>query len=161
MTDDELLQKALGLSYFYLKLRPRSEWEIREYLAKKTKRYPFTEVIVNNAVARLKELKFLNDKEYVEWYVRVRSREKPRSAYLLRLELKRRGISQSDLEDYFEDDVVDEEKLAVEALSRVWRRIGREERQKRFQKAVSHLARRGFRYDLIKKAIAEMEETTK
>ncbi len=158
MADYELLQKALNLSYFYLKIRPRSEWEIREYLTKKIKRYGFTEVTIDDAVARLKELKFINDKEYVEWYARVRSREKPRSANLLRLELKRRGIAQSDLEGYFEDDVVDEEKLAVEALSRVWRRIGREERQKRFQKAVSHLARRGFRYDLIKKAIAEMEE---
>ncbi len=158
MTDDELLQKALGLSYFYLKLRPRSEWEIREYLVKKTKKYPFTESIIDDVISRLKELKFINDKEYVEWYVRVRSREKPRSAYLLRLELKRRGIAKSHLEDYFVDDVLDEEKLAVEALSRIWRRIGREERQKRFQKAVSHLARRGFRYDLIKKAIAEMEE---
>ena len=158
MTDDELLQKARNLSYFYLKIRPRSEWEIREYLLKKVKKYGFTESIIDDTVTRLKELKFVNDKEYVEWYVRVRSREKPRSEYLLKLELKRRGIAQSHLEDYFEDDVIDEEKLAVEALSRVWRRISREEKQKRFQKAMSHLARRGFRYDVIKKAIAEMEE---
>lgn len=155
MDHEELLHKALNLSYFYLKFRPRSKHEMGVYLRKKG----FEESVIAEAISMLEMQKFVNDDAFVGWYVTSRGSAKPRSRYVLERELSRFGIDKQIIEIHFADEPVDEEELAYKALSVRWRRYASLEPDDRFKKAAAFLSRRGFSYDLIKKTIAKCEET--
>ena len=154
-------EKALGLSFFYLKFRPRTEKEVRDYLHKKAPKYDFTQDIIDATLVRLKELKFVDDKTFIEWYVRNKMEAKPRSVYLLKQELFKKGAPRQLIDDYFVEADIDQDEAAYQALSRKWRTYNPEnslkDPQKMFQRAVQFLMRKGFSYDAAKKAVARKQ----
>ena len=157
---DELLAKAQWLSYFYLQFRPRTEREMREYLAKKKPKHKLTDAVIDTMIENLKEENLVNDKLFVAWLVDRRSRTKQRSAMLLKRELIKHGVDKDLIQDFFEEKPLDELPLALQALTVRWRRFTSLEKRKRFEKAVRFLQGRGFSYGIIKNAIAEMEKTS-
>ena len=65
-------------------------------------------------------------------------------------ELQMKGISQEDIKKYFQENTLDEEKLAQRALTKVfgrWKNLNPLRRKKR---AYDYLARKGFPYDIIR-----------
>src|SRR5258708_13021911 len=80
--------KGFNLALGYLARRPHSTWEIREYLKKKLVSVEKIEAIIE----RLNELKFLDDEEFVSWWIRQRTEVRPKSMRLIKLELQRKGI---------------------------------------------------------------------
>lgn len=161
MMDEEqkLLDRAKNLAYFYLKIRPRTEKEIVDYLSKKKKRHKLTDEIIHKTTDSLKKEKLIDDTAFIQWHVDRRSRAKPKSRMLLTQELIKYGVPKELITNFFEDQQLDEEPLAKKALAPRWARWIRFPKEKRFQKAASFLTRRGFSYGVIKKSIAEMEET--
>lgn len=156
--DQELLQKTLNLSYFYLKFRPRTEKEMRDYLHKKAPKFNFTEEIIHTAIEELKEMRFVNDAQFVDWYVHAKQQSKPRSSFLLKQELARKGVPRDIIDTFFQDFEMDEDKASEQALERKWRSYRNLEPEKRYQRAVQFLMRKGFSYDVAKKAVARMEK---
>ncbi|MEN9328780.1 MAG: RecX: regulatory protein [Candidatus Parcubacteria bacterium] len=158
MQREESLQRAVGLGYFYLKFRPRTRHEMMEYFIKKKDTYKFTDDIIEEALQRLEEQKFIDDLSFVEWYVASRSKGKPKSRFALERELSAHGVDKQTLYNYFSDNELDEEALAYKAIASRWRIWSRLDTKDRFQKAAAFLMRRGFSFDLIKKTIAKYEE---
>lgn len=157
MDDREKLLKALNLSYFYLKIRLRTEHEMRVYLTKKSKKYSFSAEIIEEAIADLKNQGLINDEEFVRWFVERKYASQKKAAFVLKRELARFGVPKNTIDAYFDENTIDEEGGAGRAISSKWRVWATLDRRTRFEKAASYLSRRGFNYDIIKKTIAEME----
>lgn len=151
--NDESLQKALNLCYFYLKFRPRTEKEIRDYLARKAQRFHFEQTSIDEAVSRLKEEKLINDEEFISLYIRSKLVVSHQSLNLVRSNLVKLGISKELIAEHLEKEEIDELEPAFEAIVRKWDRWKGLELHARRQKAYQFLMRRGFSYGIAKQAV--------
>lgn len=152
------ISTLLNYAYFYLRFRPRTEREMREYLEKKAKKFKFSVSAPESAMKRLEELKLVDDRQFAIWYIEIRGSSKKKSRRLLQQELRLKGIPTNVITAYFEEHERDEYSGAVRALQAQWRRYQGIDRRKRFEKAAAHLQRKGFGYSITKRAIAELEE---
>lgn len=153
----EDLQILLNYSYFYLKFRPRTKKEVKNYLYKKIEKRHFSRDVADKAIIELEEQGLVDDKKFVEWFVEQRNLAKPKSQFVLKGELLRLGITKELIDEYFENNPQPEENLALKALQSKWNRFQRLEKRKRFEKSAAFLSRRGFSFDIIRKTIEKME----
>ncbi|PIQ72551.1 hypothetical protein COY13_01910 [Candidatus Roizmanbacteria bacterium CG_4_10_14_0_2_um_filter_36_35] len=150
------LLSLLNKAYFFLKFRPRSEKEVRDYLYKKIKNKHWSRDDADKVLGELKEEDLIDDKKFIDWFVRARSTLKPKGQRVLTRELKQKGIADELIEKYFSENTVDEEGLALKILEKRWPRYRNLDSRKRFEKACRFLMSRGFNYDLIKQTINKM-----
>ena len=139
-------EEAYLRSAQYLAYRPRSRREIEQHLRKK--KYP--PAAVEKAIRRLQESRLIDDQAFASWWVAHRCRLKPRSTYALRFELLQKGVDEDIISAALEE--TDDGKMAlalVESRRKQWRRL---DRQKKRQKILAFLHRRGFGYDIAKTA---------
>lgn len=155
MNDD--LLPLLNKAYFFLKFRPRSEREVRDYLYKKVAKTHWSREAADKVIEKLKEQELIDDEKFIDWFVRMRTTLKPKGQRALVRELKLKGIKQDPIDKYFSVNTVDEETLAFDLLERRWARYKNLDSRKRFEKAVRYLMSRGFGYDLIKQTINKIE----
>lgn len=146
------LEKALSLCYFFLKFRPRTEQEIVRYLGKKSIRFHFSKETIQSAVNSLKEQGLINDEKFIKLYVNNRALLKPRSTFLLKRELSHLGIKNDLIEEFFSLHQTDDLHVAQDLLNRKMNSLSQLDAKTRFKKAVSFLLRKGFTYDVAKKA---------
>jgi regulatory protein len=139
MTPDKSTNdKAYVLSLKYLKYRPRSRAEIRDYLKNKN----FSDKSILQAIRKLETEGWIDDGKFARLWVENRRRLKPKGAFALRIELKRKGIDDEIISAALLDD--DEEKNARAALDprmTRWRYLDKTEKKK---KAFGFLRSRGF-----------------
>lgn len=154
--DDDLIP-LLNKAYFFLKFRPRSEKEVRDYLYKKVAKTHWSRDDVEKIIIDLKEQLLIDDEKFTDWFVRMRTALKPKGQRLLIRELRQKGVNDELIEKYFSGNVVDEERLAFETLQKRWPRFKSLDSRKRFEKSVRFLMSRGFAYDLIKRVINKIE----
>ncbi|MBW7959867.1 hypothetical protein B6D29_04975 [Microgenomates bacterium UTCPR1] len=157
MFNDDLIV-LLNKAYFYLKFRPRTEKEVREYLYKKIKTTHWSRDDADKIIDELKSQGLIDDKKFVELFVKDRINLKPKGKKLLTYELKKKGIDDNLIENYFFNNVLDEENLALKILKKRWSRFENLDSKKRFEKSARFLLSRGFGYDLVRKTIEKYEE---
>ncbi len=155
MDDQTIFKKYLLLSYRFLGFRSRSEKEIRDHL--KEKKAP--EEMIERVLTRLKEQRFVNDTAFAQQWVESRSRVKPRSQFILRMELKQKGIAEDIIESVLQkaegegqSDSMQAKTLAEKHIKK-YRGLGKREM---YQKLGGVLARKGFSWTVSKKAIDEV-----
>jgi len=151
------MEKALSLAYRYLSFRPRTITEVERYLQKKALKYLFSPGEIAAALELLKDQGYLNDLEFIKSFVNSRNALKPKSKRMLEMELKKMGISQIDIDTFFSEHSTGEDELAKNALKKKMKSLSLiHEEKKRFIKAISFLQRRGFSYDVAKKAYLQL-----
>lgn len=159
--DDEqkkvYVSRLLSFAYHYLSYRARTGKEMETYLKKKAEKYRFSSDSVETAFTTLLEQGYINDLSFIESFIYSRSQNKPKGEYALMSELKQKGISRELIENYFENNPIDEQGLAYRALHKIWYRISSLPKLVRIKKAADFLGRRGFQYDTIKKTIEELD----
>jgi regulatory protein len=148
--DDELIP-LLNIAFFYLKFRPRTIKETREHLYKKVRTTHWSHEAVDKVIDHLIELKFLDDKTFIDFLVRSRTATKVKGIFAIKQELNRFGVDKELVDEYFSNTEINEEELAEKFLSSRWPRLKSLPKQKRFEKALSLLRRRGFNYETCKK----------
>ncbi len=153
MEEKKKLSKALDLAYFYLKFRPRTKKEVEEYLYKKSRKYKLNSEIINQALTVLEEQKYIDDREFIEWFVNQRLKTKPSGVILLKRELYRFKADKDAIDSFFRDNSFDEDKLALQALERRRNYFSHFEGEELKKKAISFLQRRGFSYSTAKTAL--------
>jgi len=147
-------EKFYNKALKFLSYRPRSEKEIRD----KLKRKKASEKIINKIILRLKENNFINDEEFIKWWIEQRTTFKPRSFRLIKIELKQKGIDKELIEKTIGhlpstiDDLKSAKKLIQKRLPR-YKNLSRDEK---FQKLSRFLASKGFNYDIIKEIFKEI-----
>lgn len=138
---DKLYNMVLGL----IARRPRSIWEVKEYLKRKGLPVDGVESIVHGLTYK----GFLDDLDFAGRWVENRRLLKPTSKRKLTLELRQKHVSDEIIKTVLAEDGANE----VEILKA---EIERKRRQTRYQdntKLMQYLARQGYRYDDIKQAL--------
>ena len=158
----DLFEKFYTLSLRYLTRRPRSEKELKDYLKKKFQRIkaePSEEAFITQKIIdTLKQQKFLNDEEFAKWWIEQRTKFKHSSQFVIKRELLQKGISKEILASCFALDGskandLEQAKILVEKKLPRYRNL---EKRELYNKLGAFLARRGFDWDTIKKAIDEI-----
>ena len=154
MSDD--LLPLLNKAYFFLKFRPRSEKEVRDYLYKKISTTHWSRDAADKVIDKLKKQGLINDAEFTDWFVRYRNNLKPKSKKILTYELRKKGINEDLIEKYFQKNDFDEFQLAQKIIQQKSFRFKNTDPKTRYQKLVSLLIRRGFSYEVAKSVYNKM-----
>ena len=145
-------QRALD----YLAHKPRTEEEVR----RKLRRQDTPKTVVEDVVARLYELSYLDDEAYAEDYVRNRFASKKYGPVRIRRELVERGIDRHTAEEAVDDLFAEKDLTAVarEHAEKRWARLADEDDpRRRKQKLYRYLRRRGFTSATITPLLDELE----
>lgn len=153
-TDIEALQikdevdRAYSLALRYLGYRPRSQGETMQHLRKKG----YSSNACEATIDRLLRNNYLNDGDFVRFWVENRAQFRPQSARALRYELRQKGIDSELIDEALADlDEVDAAWDALESKLSRWAELEQAEFEK---KAMSFLSRRGFGYAIAREACA-------
>ena len=153
--DDErevTYQKALH----FLSYRPRSSAEVRQNLIKRG----ISESLVEETLNRLQSAGLVNDEAFARAWVENRNAFRPRGKPALRMELRRKGLSDEIVQSVL-DTQVNEEALAFEAARKHARRLAGLEWPEFRQKLGGFLARRGFSYTTLAPVVSEVWKETR
>lgn len=159
MDKKELANYLRQRAYRYLAPRPRTKKEVVDFLQRKLKKLhveeSFSEEVVVSLIDQLEDDEYINDVEFVSWWVERRARFRPRSPRVLKAELLAHGIGKELIEDYFEQKPPDALTLAVASLKRRWHQYGGLDKKNQQQRAINYLLSKGFVYSIAKKAFEE------
>jgi len=144
------LSRAKGRALRLIGVRDRSEQEMRERLGQAN----FSGDIIEEVLSWLTSMGYLDDRRFAERWVDARVRHNPLGRRMLQYELQQKGVARSVVESVLERvDGELETRLAREAAVRRDRRLGELPLDVRRRRIYSHLVRRGFRSDAIRKAL--------
>ncbi|TPG68778.1 RecX family transcriptional regulator [Brevibacillus laterosporus] len=130
----------------YLSYRPRSSMEVERYLVGKE----FSSELAESMVEKCTQEGYLNDELFAKKWVEERLRLKPRGTYMLKMELKQKGIAPSLIEKVLGRIAYEQELDAARSLLRgkVARKTGPID-QKTEHKLLQFLLRKGFSHSLV------------
>lgn len=139
--NDIKIEKPLNMALKYLAYRPRTVYEIQEYLNKKN----IHKDIVRKIIEFLLEKKYLDDTNFAKLFVESKIKGKAKSKFALQYELKRKGICPIIINDILKR--YNDEDLALKSVSKkikTWQNLDDEKFKK---KMMNYLNYRGFSYD--------------
>ncbi len=153
---DEQYVQAKQAALDYLAHKPRTETEVR----RKLKRNDTPAFVIDDVVARLYELEYLDDEAYAHDYAHNRFSSKKYGPVRIRRELKERGIDRhladAAVDTLFEDE--DATAAAWEHAESRWPRLAdADDPRRRRQKMYRYLRRRGFTSETIRPILDELE----
>ena len=138
-------KSAFSGALIYLARRPRTIYEVAEWLSRKG----VPEEDHSPIIEKLTSLKLLNDFEYACSFIRTRNLIKPRSTRVLRMELLKKGVSAADINAALEVVPVDETLFARQILAKnEWKWTALEKRAQN-QKKKEFLLRKGYSWKII------------
>ncbi len=141
--EDEV-ERARELALGYLTPRPRSEAEMRRYLAGKG----FSTQAIETVLERLRAVGLVDDLAFARFWIENRLRFRPRGRRGLWHELRQKGIDEATLEAALAD--YDELETARRFAEGEWRRLASQPEALRRHRLSERLARRGFAYETIR-----------
>ncbi len=147
LKDDAKTDKIYNQTLRLIARRPRSEWEIKDYL----KRKEVEEQTVASIITKLQTKGFIDDYDFARRWVENRRLLKSISKRKLEVELRQKRLSDGVIRQVLAEDETDEFEV-------VCAEIERKRRQSRYQdatKLMQYLARQGYSYDNIKRALAD------
>lgn len=143
-----VLDKAYMRALDYLARRPRSEWEVRDYLRRKDYDSPAIDITLN------KLSDYIDDAKFAESWVASRRLLKPTSLRRLKLELLQKHVSKEIIDSVLANDETNDQ----EALRHT---IAKKHSQSRYQdqdKLIAYLLRQGYNYSDVKQALEEAKD---
>ena len=143
LATSDRMQRCFNAATRYLSYRPRSESEIRQRLQQRG----FDGDGIEAALTRLKEQGLVDDAAFAQFWTDNRETFSPRSQWLTRLELKRKGVAVETIDDVV-DAVDDGDSAYRAALSKV-RQLPLPDYQSFRRRLGQYLKRRGFNYEVI------------
>jgi regulatory protein len=146
--DDNIYNNALN----YVMLRPRSVWEMEQYLRRKGCSPPLMQTILN----KLSNGKLLSDEAFARSWIANRRLLKPTSQRHLLQELRAKRVPDVIARRALEADDTDEMAVLRELVARKHK----QSRYQNDQKLMQYLARQGFGYDDIKAALQRQNEAS-
>jgi len=141
----DVVEDAYDRALHYLADRPRSAWEVRQYLRK----HDLNEEEQAAVLGRLARAGLVNDREFAQFWVENRTAYRPRGRRALRAELRQKGIATEVIEDAVSS--VDEDAAALALAEARAGRLSHLDRQTFRQRLYGYLQRRGFAYDVCRR----------
>ena len=135
----------------YVIFKRRTEKEVRQ----KCQKLQYTEEYIEEIIDYLTENNYINDKIYVEKYIQNTMRLKTSSIYEIKIDLLRRGVDESYIENYINKNIIEIEEYEQEsALKLAKKKIGSVE----IEKVKKYLLSKGYKYDSVSLAIDNLKE---
>ena len=150
LTRFDHFHRCLNAAAHYLSYRPRSEFELRERL----NRRGFNGDTVEAVLARLKEQELVDDIAFAQFWKQNRESFNPRSQWLTRLELKRKGVAEDIINQAV--DAVDDDDCAYRAALNKARSLPTSDYQSFRHRLGEYLKRRGFSYGVINNTVKRL-----
>ena len=148
------MQRAFKL----LSYKPRSVEELRQRLLEKDWADKAT---VDQVIARLKDLGYLDDEQFAAGFAASRLTAKPLGRTRLRRDLQRKKLPAQTVENTL-DEVYAEQKegeLIDRAINKRLRLKGAPTTREETRKLFDYLMRRGFSYDLVIRKLRALSST--
>lgn len=143
-------EKLLGYAFFLLS---RRRYTVGQMKKKLVGREVGGAEDVEKVIGRLLDLKYLDDELFVQEWVRQRRSLKPRGMYMLKRELKMKGIDEGLISQYVNDELIDESADAQAFIEKKRRVIMRVPEERQRDKVFSLLKNRGFSLQAIYKVL--------
>lgn len=148
----ERKNEALKFAMKLLGLRKRSVFEIENRLQKKG----YERNIIEDVLENLDRYKYTDDKSFAESYINDRMNFRPCGRFLIKKELKERGIAENIIERKI-TELISEEKEISSAQKLAQRKLktirDKTDRNKTTQKVRSYLQIKGYSFDIISQAV--------
>ena len=142
--------RCLNAALHYLSYRPRSESEMRERL----ERRGFNGDSVEAVITKLKEQELVDDVAFAQFWKDNRQSFSPRSQWLIRLELNRKGVAADIIEEAV-NDINDDDSAYRVALGKA-RTLSPSDRGDFRRRLGYYLKRRGFNYEVISRTVEQL-----
>ena len=142
--------RCLNAAAHYLSYRPRSEFELRERLYQRG----FDGDSVEAVLTRLKEQGLVDDIAFAQFWKDNRESFSPRSRWLTKLELKRKGVVGDIIDQVV--DVIDDDDCAYRAALNKARSLSMSDYQGFRHRLGEYLKRRGFSYGVINHTVERL-----
>ncbi len=141
--------QAQDIALHYIAYKMRTEQEVRKKLFEKE----YTEYIIERVIHFLIEYHYIDDMKYCKSYIKQRLQYNPKGVYILKMELKQKGIKQSIIDKAIENSDIDELNDAIKLLQKKCLYLDDID-EKNKKRLFAFLQRRGYSYDIIKEAFA-------
>ena len=143
LKDADSLQRCMDAAFSFLSYRPRSEMEVKQRL----RRRGFSQEMIEKIIYKLKKNAFINDAEFVRYWLENRAEFNPKGRTILKIELRQKGIKRDLLNNMIGD--VDEEDNAYRAALKRYRVLSNLEYDEFKSRLFTYLKWRGFGYEII------------
>jgi len=150
LAKSDRFHRCLNAATHYLSYRPRSEFELRGRLHQRG----FDGDSVEAVLARLKEQGLIDDMAFAQFWKDNRESFSPRSQWLTKLELRRKGIA-NNIIDQIANSIDDEDNAYRAALSKA-RSLPLSDYQSFHRRLGDYLKRRGFGYGVINHTVEKL-----
>ncbi|MGH2790717.1 MAG: regulatory protein RecX [Actinomycetota bacterium] len=127
----------------YIAHRPRSERQVRD----KLKELDFEPETIETAIARLTELRLIDDADFARRWIEERARTKGKAPDLLVSELLAKGVSREVVGDALAVSGLDEASQAADVAGRLVGKVARYPLAEQGARLYTLLRRRGFAHD--------------
>tara|TARA_B100001123_G_C15147715_1_gene962250 strand:- start:484 stop:1008 length:525 start_codon:yes stop_codon:yes gene_type:complete len=156
MPDPQLFKKAKAHAFQFLSYRDRSHWELAQYLKKKE----YSHLVIQQTLDYLTELNYINDKRFALQWSQFKINKNKIGRSRLYLELLGKGIDnviiEKTLNAIYEDNP--EKELAEQCARKKWISLKGVEKEKKKQRLVQFMQRRGFSSDIIYQSLKTLTE---
>lgn len=144
-----------NLALYFISFKQRTKKEVLDYLEK----YEIAGDTALKIVANLEEDKWIDDKNYVETYIRQNDLNGDKGPAMLRQKLMTKGISKSIIEDGMAE--IDFSDLAGKVAEKLVRKYQNKLPLRALQdKLIQGLMTKGFSYELAKQSLAQLDLTS-
>lgn len=153
ITETTLYIKAQNTALKFLGYKMRTEKEVLDKLIKEQ----YSEEIIARVMEFLIKYDYINDREYCRRYIKETLKLRPKGIYMIKSELKAKGIDEDTADEVLEEAQIDELYVAEMLLEKKYEGFA-EMDQKELTRVYGYLQRRGFSFGIIKEAVAELAE---
>ena len=146
-------RKAYTRALVYLNYSLRSIKEVKDDLVA----HEFTSETADQVIEQLKEQGYLNDLIYAESYTRTAANVSGKGPYVIKRELKKRGVKDETIEEAMEQYPFDQMvENGVALAEKVMRRSSQHSSRETNNKIRQNLMQKGFQSDVITQVLEEI-----
>lgn len=149
--DTTVYIKAQDTAVRYIGYKMRTEREVRQKLSE----YPAE--ITDRVIAFLEKYGYIDDKAYCGKYIKETVGLRPKGKFLIKQELKARGLPEDTIDEALNEADIDEQSDAEELLMKRYEDFAGMD-QKELSRVYGYLGRKGYSYGVIKAAVASLAE---
>jgi len=131
----------------YLSYRPRSEYEMTQYLREKGSE----DATIAAVLERLRRAGLVDDRAFAQFWVGSREASRPKGAWGLRAELRQKRVPDEIIDSVVAD--LDEEASALSAAERKAAHLAHLDEATFRSRLLAFLRRRGFGYDVCRRVV--------
>ena len=139
---------AFDKALTHISATQKTEKQVRDFLQGKG----YLPAVVDYAVEKLRSYNFLNDGQYAESYVESISKRK--GSKLIRMELRSKGVSETEIDAALDALPVEQEIETAKGILEKYMR-GKVCDKTTLQKACRYLLGKGYDYEVVKSALTE------